>query len=84
MYGATVLYWLGDDSPGHKRTWDFLDRRIEGVMQIEKLKAGVNKNPLLKPFMVVPNWLGTKIKPPRRMPEVDLPGKWTPTQGPDA
>ena len=28
VYGATVLYWLGDDSDGHQATWDFLDRRI--------------------------------------------------------
>jgi ubiquinone biosynthesis protein COQ9 len=28
VYGATVLYWLGDDSPGQAATWDFLDRRI--------------------------------------------------------
>lgn len=78
VYGATVLYWLGDDSPGYHRTWEFLDRRIEGVMQFEKLKAGVNKNPLLKPFLAVPNWIGAQIKPPRKGPEVELPGKWRP------
>jgi ubiquinone biosynthesis protein COQ9 len=41
VYGATVLYWLGDTSDRPQATWDFLDRRIEKVMQFEKLKAGV-------------------------------------------
>ncbi len=78
VYSATVLYWLGDDSLDHQATWDFLDRRIENVMQIEKLKAQVNDNPLLKPLMAGPNWLLSQIKPPSRMPRVDLPGMMTP------
>ena len=36
VYSATVLYWLGDNSPNHQDTWTFLDRRIENVMQFEK------------------------------------------------
>jgi ubiquinone biosynthesis protein COQ9 len=40
-----VLFWLGDDSPGHQATWEFLDRRIEDVMQIEKLKGALPKFP---------------------------------------
>lgn len=48
VYSSTVLYWLGDESEGHAATWDFLDRRIENVMQFEKLKAQVNKNPLMR------------------------------------
>jgi ubiquinone biosynthesis protein COQ9 len=43
-----VLYWLGDESDGHQNSWEFLDRRIDNVMQFEKLKAGLKKNPLLK------------------------------------
>lgn len=45
VHGSTVLYWLGDDSPGAQATWDFLDRRIEDVMRIEKAKAAVRENP---------------------------------------
>lgn len=41
VYGATVLYWLGDDSPRLEDTRAFLDRRIEGVMRFEKLKGQV-------------------------------------------
>jgi ubiquinone biosynthesis protein COQ9 len=48
VYGATVLYWLGDDSPDHHATWEFLDRRIADVMEIEKLKAAVNDNSIAK------------------------------------
>lgn len=38
---STMLYWFGDDSDDAQPTWDFLDRRIENVMQIEKAKAGL-------------------------------------------
>jgi ubiquinone biosynthesis protein COQ9 len=39
VYSSTLLYWLNDRSPGSEATWAFLDRRIDNVMQIEKLKA---------------------------------------------
>ncbi len=77
VYSSTLLYWLGDDSPDHQRTWEFLDRRIEGVMQFEKLKAQVNDNPLFKPFLAVPNLLAGQIKPPLKM-RADLPGMVNP------
>lgn len=77
VYGATVLYWLGDDSPDHAETWAFLDRRIDNVMQIEKLKADVNKNPVLSKLMAGPNWLMGQVKAPMKMPNMDLPGSWT-------
>lgn len=41
VFGATVLYWLGDDSPDISDTRAFLDRRIEGVMRFEGVKARV-------------------------------------------
>lgn len=50
VYAATVLFWLGDDSVDHADTWAFLDRRIEDVMRIEKLKAQVNKMPGIGKF----------------------------------
>ncbi|TLP69044.1 COQ9 family protein [Parasedimentitalea maritima] len=76
VYTATVLYWLGDDSLEHQATWDFLDRRIDNVMQFEKLKAQVQANPLLKPFLAGPNWLADQIKRP--VGRDDLPGSLTP------
>ena len=48
VYSATVLYWLGDQDPRAAATWEFLDRRIEDVMQIERVKAKLRDNPLAK------------------------------------
>lgn len=45
VYGATVLYWLGDRSEGHADTWAFLDRRIGEVMGFEKVKARAGRLP---------------------------------------
>lgn len=39
IYGATLLYWLNDDSDDDTRTAAFLDRRIEGLMAIPKARA---------------------------------------------
>ncbi|MGR3621440.1 COQ9 family protein [Pseudophaeobacter sp.] len=72
VYSSTVLYWLGDDSPGHQATWEFLDRRIDNVMQFEKFKADLRKNPLLKPLLAGPEWLSGQIKRPATRD--DLPG----------
>ena len=74
VYGATVLYWLGDESPGNHDTWAFLDRRIEDVMRIEKVKAEVRKNPLLSRLAAGPEWVLSRIKPPAKMARTDLPG----------
>lgn len=73
VYGATVLYWLGDESTDRQATWDFLDRRIEQVMQFEKLKASVRENPLGKAWMSGPGKLFARIRAPK-LPD-DLPGR---------
>lgn len=75
VYGATVLYWLGDETPDHAATWEFLDRRIEGVMQIETLKAKVRENPLGKLLMAGP----VKVLESIRAPKIrdDLPGQFS-------
>jgi len=78
VYSATLLYWLGDASEGHQATWSFLDRRIDDVMQIEKLKAQVRESPTLSRLMAGPNWLLSHIKAPRGQQDPDLPGRWTP------
>ncbi|WP_295512488.1 COQ9 family protein [uncultured Sulfitobacter sp.] len=77
VYSASVLFWLGDTSDGHQATWEFLDRRIENVMQIEKLKAQVNNSPTLSRLMAGPNWLLSHVKAPNRLPKMNLPGSWT-------
>ena len=77
VYSATVLFWLGDTSEDHADTWAFLDRRIENVMQIEKLKAQVNDSPVLSKLMSGPNWLLSHVKAPKAIPQSGLPGRWT-------
>lgn len=77
VYSATVLYWLGDTSEGNAATWAFLDRRIDDVMQIEKLKAQVRESPTLSRLMAGPNWLLSHVKAPARMPRMNFPGSWT-------
>ncbi len=77
VYSSTLLFWLGDDSPDHQKTWEFLDRRIDNVMQFEKIKAQVNDNPLFKPFLAVPNWLAGQVKAPTKI-RADLPGMLNP------
>jgi ubiquinone biosynthesis protein COQ9 len=74
VYASTVLFWLGDDSTDHQATWEFLDRRIANVMQIEKLKASVRDNPLAKAFAAGPGRLFDKIRAPI-LPD-DLPGSF--------
>lgn len=75
VYGATVLYWLGDESYDTQPTWDFLDRRIENVMQFEKFKSQVNANPLSKALFAGPQWMLSKIKAPSQMGKTKLPGQ---------
>jgi len=70
VYASTVLYWLGDDTPGSAATWAFLDRRIENVMALEKLKAGVRENRLWQALAKGPL---ARVKMPQR-PD-DLPGR---------
>ena len=38
VYSSTLLVWLDDQTPGFSETASFLDRRIDDVMRIEKLK----------------------------------------------
>ncbi len=75
VYGSTVLYWLGDDSPDHAATWAFLDRRIDDVMQIEKIKARAKGNKLTAALMAGPMALLGQIRAPRK--DNDLPGHWS-------
>jgi ubiquinone biosynthesis protein COQ9 len=39
VYASTLLAWLEDQSEGWSETGAFLDRRIDGVMKFEKMKA---------------------------------------------
>jgi ubiquinone biosynthesis protein COQ9 len=39
VYSSTLLRWFTDDSENEKATFEFLDARVENVMQFEKFKA---------------------------------------------
>lgn len=78
VYSATTLYWLGDDSVQSQASWDFLDRRIDEVMRIEKLKGQVKDNKLLSAMLSGPTWLMSQIKAPSKAATADYPGRWTP------
>lgn len=76
VWASTVLYWLGDESPEHKDTSDFIDRRIENVMQIEKVKASLRENPLTKPLMSLQSALFAGVTAPNAGRRDDVPGRW--------
>jgi ubiquinone biosynthesis protein COQ9 len=72
VWGLVVLYWLGDDSPDYGKTSDFIDRRIENVMQIETLKGRMQQNPLTKPLMELQNTILGRLSAPKT--PRDVPG----------
>jgi len=77
VYASTVLFWLGDESEDGQATDMFIDRRIDDVMNFEKVKASVKGNAALKPLTGPLGRLAAMIKPPRQMPNMDdLPGMW--------
>ena len=76
VYSTTALYWIGDESPEHAATWAFLDRRIDNVMQFEKLKSQLRGNKGLQNLMRGPNWFLRKIKAPTSNRPSDMPGFW--------
>ena len=43
VYSAVTLHWFADHSDDCTDTWAFLDRRIDDVMRIEKVKASAKK-----------------------------------------
>lgn len=76
VLSATVLYWLGDDSPEGQDSRDFLDRRIEGVMRFEKTKARLARLPGMTGLArAATGWI--TAPQPR-----DLPGGWRTPRNP--
>ena len=74
VYGSTVLFWLGDGSERLQASWDFLDRRIDDVMQIEKVKSAVRKNPLLSPLLKGTELVLSGLRAPGAQRMSGLPG----------
>jgi len=75
VYSSVVLFWLGDTSEDQHATWEFLDRRIDNVMQFEKTKAQLRENPLVKSFMAGPGRILDRITAPGNGPN-GFPGQW--------
>ncbi len=75
VYGAVVLYWLGDESADGQPTRDFIARRIDNVMQVEKLKAQARDNRFLSALTGPLAKMASSIKAPTSPPD-DLPGHW--------
>ena len=61
VYASTLLVWLDDQSEGWAETAAFLDRRIDNVMQFEKLKAEWRR----QEHFSVSRFLGRLRYPPR-------------------
>ena len=76
VYSTTVLYWLGDDSIEHEETWAFLDRRIENVMQFEKVKGQMRDQKSLQTLFAGPAKLLSKIRAPEPKEWTGRPGFW--------
>ena len=41
VWSSTFLFWLDDRSDGLEASWAFLERRIDNVMQIGRLRARI-------------------------------------------
>jgi ubiquinone biosynthesis protein COQ9 len=74
VYSSALLYWLGDQTPGFSATREFVQRRIDNVMQIEEVKAKIARNPLAAAVLKGPQRLLDRIRPPGDTAPSDLPG----------
>ena len=77
VWASVVLFWLGDDSPDAAETSAFIDRRIDDVMSIEKVKARFRENPITKPFADFQKSLMSRVRAPDPDRMSGLPGSWS-------
>ncbi|MGQ0611740.1 MAG: COQ9 family protein [Paracoccaceae bacterium] len=75
VWGASVLFWLGDETEGQAATWDFVDRRIENVMQFEKAKAAFAENPLGRAILKGPLKVLERVRAPHVRSELPAQGE---------
>ncbi|MEM0950469.1 MAG: COQ9 family protein [Pseudomonadota bacterium] len=76
VYGSTLLYWLGDDTPGFEATWAFVDRRINDVMAFEKFKSKIRSNGVMSRMLQGPMSLLDRIRAPGAEAQ-NFPGRWS-------
>jgi len=60
VYGSVLVRWFNDTGEDEKATQDFLDARIENVMQFEKFKAKAKE--ALSTFPMFADWAKPKAK----------------------
>jgi ubiquinone biosynthesis protein COQ9 len=55
VYGATLLYWLDDNSESSEQSWAFLDRRIEDTARIHRMRGRLQRltDGLPNPFKLI-------------------------------
>ena len=75
VWSATVLYWLGDDSPDYANTNAFINRRIENVMAFETFKARFRDSAVGRLLMQGPGRILDKVRAPAGKAPDDLPGR---------
>jgi ubiquinone biosynthesis protein COQ9 len=75
VYSSSLLYWLGDETPHFSATRDFVQRRIDDVMQFEEVKARIAKNPIARMVTSVPRLFLDQVRAPGDA-AADLPGRW--------
>ena len=51
IYSATLAVFVNDDSEGKAKTYEFLDRRLDGVMRFEKFKYELSKREVELPSL---------------------------------
>lgn len=76
VWGATIVFWLGDTSAGSAATHAFIGRRIDDVMRIEGVKARLRENPATRPLMDLQEAFLSRFRAP--VARDDVPGRWTP------
>ncbi|MEO0914948.1 MAG: COQ9 family protein, partial [Pseudomonadota bacterium] len=75
VYSSVVLYWLGDESADGQATREFIERRIDNVMQFEKVKSAMRASPIGRILENGPGRLLDGVRAPGAARE-DLPGWW--------
>lgn len=74
VYSSCALYWLGDETADFSATREFVNRRIENVMQFEEMKAKVRNNPIAARLMAGPRRVLDRVRAPTDTAPDDLPG----------
>lgn len=76
VFSSCLLYWLADTSEGSSATREFVQRRIDNVMQFEDAKTRIRKNPIAAAVLKGPQRVLDRVRAPEDTRVSDLPGSW--------